>query len=151
MRCIPDLRRQYVERQPVGVRLDQRHGLGHRDPVAPDFIGLAAQAGAIARNARRGSVRKDVDILRPRVPRRAARLAIDTRRADRDDEAPVIGAVAPRKGGKGDVLFDRIAHKVDVGERRSGRIPRLAIKADTLPGENDTGRVLIYERSHERV
>ena len=115
MRGIADPRGEFVEADRVLGRLDQRDRLGHRDPVAPDLVGLAAQAGAIARGARGVGIGIEDDMLALGPPRGARRLAVDAGGGDRADHAPVVAAVARLEGGPGGVVVD-LRHGVGIGD-----------------------------------
>ena len=127
MRRVADARRELVERDAVLRRLDQRDRLRHRHPVAPHLVGLAAQAGAIARGARRVGIGIEHDMLALRPPRGARRLAVDAGGRDSPDHAPVVAAVARLEGGPGGVVVD-LCHGDNMVAVRSHGFPRLAIK-----------------------
>src|SRR3546814_3133402 len=89
--CSSDL--EIGERERLLALLDRRDGLDHRTFVARDIIGQAALAWAQPRRARRGAVGEESDVLAQRVPRRAARPAIDAGGEHAGDETPIERAV----------------------------------------------------------
>ena len=109
VRRIADPRGELLQRDRLLGRLDQRNGVGDRDPVAPHLVGLAAQARAIPGGARFRAVAIESDMLALGVARGAARLAIDPGGLHRADEAPVATAVAAFEGRPGGVVVDDVS------------------------------------------
>jgi hypothetical protein len=119
VRRVADRLRYLGERRHLLSLLDEPHRLGHRLAVAADLVGLAAEAGPIARRPRFLAGGEEGHMLALRPPRRAARLAIDAGRTDRADHASVPAPVATHERGPGRV---RIEARHIVHQRRSRRL-----------------------------
>ena len=99
MRGIADMGGDRLQPGRILGRFDHRDGGAHRQPIPPDFIGAAAQAGAEARRARGRGIGQEGHVLPPGMARGAAWLAIDAGGGDAADELPVHRPVAAQEGG----------------------------------------------------